>query len=146
MHKARRKWTSLYMGHNKILSGEKNTCFTLFLTVVLSQMSFPCKVFDEATFKCIKRYVYSFFFTRIFFHMFSYSMVLTRHIIYGHPKGSVIKYYSVDVHYNKKLLTHYFNYFPHYEDDHNIHNLHIYNHYFFNILVSQPSYYIHVYD
>ena len=33
------------------------------------------------------------------------SKVLTEHIIYGHPRGSVIKYYSVDVHYTNKLLT-----------------------------------------
>ena len=38
----------------------------------------------------IKRYVYSFSFTRIFSHKVFSSKVLTRHIIYGHPRGSVI--------------------------------------------------------
>ena len=38
----------------------------------------------------IKRYVYSFSFTRIFSHGVFPSKVLTRHIIYGHPRGSVI--------------------------------------------------------
>ena len=38
----------------------------------------------------IKRYVYSFSFTRIFSHRVFPSKVLTRHIIYGHPRGSVI--------------------------------------------------------
>ena len=39
----------------------------------------------------IKRYVYSFSFTRIFFPTgFFSSKVLTRHNIYGHPRGSVI--------------------------------------------------------
>ena len=38
----------------------------------------------------IKRYVYSFSFTRIFSHRVFPSKVLTRYIIYGHPRGSVI--------------------------------------------------------
>ena len=38
----------------------------------------------------IKRYVYSFSFTRIFSHRIFPSKVLTRHIIFGHPRWSVI--------------------------------------------------------
>ena len=38
----------------------------------------------------IKRYVYSFSFTRIFSHRVFPSKVLTRHVIYGHPRENVI--------------------------------------------------------
>lgn len=47
--------------------------------------------------------------------------------------NGVIKYYSVDVLYTKKLSAHYFYYFAYYEDDH---NLHFYNHYSYNLLFS----------
>ena len=38
----------------------------------------------------IKRYVHSFSFTRIFSYRVFPSKVLTRHIIYGNPRGSII--------------------------------------------------------
>ena len=102
------------------------------LTLVLPRMSFHGKVFNKETFKHIKRFVHSFSFTRFFSTGFLPSKIFTRHIIYGHPRGSVIKYYSVYFQHTKKLLTHYLHYFP-YENDHNLHNLHLYNQYSCNI-------------
>ena len=51
---------------------------------------FPCKVFNEATYMRIVRDVYSFFFTRFFFHLIFSSKVLTRHIIYLDIQGGVL--------------------------------------------------------
>ena len=71
--------------------GEYNTRCTLFpLIEVFFSLGFPGKVFNEATNGAYQRYVYSFSFTRIFSHRVFPSKVLTRHIIYGHPRGSVI--------------------------------------------------------
>ena len=59
-------------------------------------LGFHCKVFNEASIMRIISYVYSFSFTRFFFHWILSNKVLTRHIIYRHSRGSVINnlYYS----------------------------------------------------
>ena len=71
--------------------GEYNTCCTLFpLIEVFSHWVFLARFLMRQQMVRIKRYVYSFSFTRIFSHRVFPSRVLTRHIIYGHPRGSVI--------------------------------------------------------
>ena len=75
-------------------SVEYNTRCTLFpLTEVFSHWIFLARFLmrqQMVRMVRIKRYVYSFSFTRIFSHRVFPSRVLTRHIIYGHPRGSVI--------------------------------------------------------
>ena len=71
--------------------GEYNTRCTLFpLIEVFSHWIFLARFLMRQQMVRIKRYVYSFSFTRIFSHRVFPSKVLTRHIIYGHPRGSVI--------------------------------------------------------
>ena len=71
--------------------GEYNTRCTLFpLIEVFSHWVFLARFLMRQQMVRIKRYVYSFSFTRIFSHRVFPSKVLTRHIIYGHPRGSVI--------------------------------------------------------
>ena len=89
--------TTMYWRHHHkklrdfVIGGEYNTCCTLFsLTRVFSHWIFLARFLMRQQIVRIKRYVYSFSFTRIFSYRVFPSKVLTRHIIYGNPRGSII--------------------------------------------------------
>ena len=70
--------------------GEKLHSF--FLCHGFVPLGFPGKVFNDAV--PTDRISYSFSFTRFLSHWVFSSKVLTRHILNGHPRGNVMKYYN----------------------------------------------------